>query len=131
MAEAKANPIRDKSFAFAVSVVRLCKHLNTAREFVISKQLLRSGTSIGANIEEATAAVSRRDFLYRMTIASKESREALYWLKLLQHSDLIHDLDVSAEISTAKELVRMLTAIVRTTSGRLNQEQTHPNSDSN
>ena len=127
MAEAKGNPIRDRSFAFALSIVRLYQHLKNAREFVISKQLLRSGTSIGANIEEATAAASRRDFLYRMTIASKEAREALYWLRLLDRSNLIHGLDVKSEIAAAEELVRMLTAIVRTTSRRMNLEETDPN----
>ena len=127
MAEAKANPIRDKSFAFALSVVPLYKHLQSAREYVISKQLLRSGTSVGANIEEATAAASRRDFLYRMTIASKEAREALFWLKLSHHSDFIQELDVSSEITAAEELVRMLTAIVKTTSRRMDQEEAGPN----
>jgi four helix bundle protein len=84
-------------------------------EFVVSKQLLRSGTSIGANVEEAVAASSRRDFLYRMSTASREARESVYWLRLLDESDLVSDFDVDGELESARELVRLLTAIVKTT----------------
>ena len=91
--------------------------LQAAREYVISKQLLRSGTSIGANVEEAVAASSRRDFLHKMTIASKEARETVYWLRLLDESNLVTDLDVLQQLDQANELVRLLTAIVKTTKG--------------
>ena len=76
--------IQGKSFEFALSVIQLYQGLQAEREYVISKQLLRSGTSVGANVEEATAAQSRRDFLSKMSIASKEARETRYWLRLLQ-----------------------------------------------
>lgn len=74
----KNNPIKERSFIFALSIIKLYKKLQRNNEFVISKQLLRSGTSIGANIEEATAAQSKKDFLHKMSIASKEARETSY-----------------------------------------------------
>jgi len=78
--------VREKSFAFALEIISLYKQLQSEKEFVLSKQMLRSGTSIGANIEEALAGQSRRDFLAKMSIASKEARETRYWLVLLQQS---------------------------------------------
>ena len=116
VSEASANPICAKSFAFALTTINLYKRLQEEREFVISKQLLRSGTSIGANVQEATAAESRRDFIHKMTLASKEARESMYWLRLLAESDLAPGLDVTTELAQAHELVRMLTAIVKSTS---------------
>ena len=109
------NPIREKSFTFAITVIRLYKRLQSAREYVVSKQLLKSGTSIGANVEEAMAASSRRDFLHKMSISSKEARESVYWLRLIDQSDLAPDIDVGAELEDAQELVRLLTSIVKTT----------------
>ena len=117
VAEGASGPTREKSFAFAILVIRLYKVLQEQREFVVSKQLLRSGTSIGANVEEAMAAASRRDFLHKMTIASKEAREAVYWLRLLDESDLVADLELEEPLRSARELVRLLTAIVKTTKG--------------
>lgn len=116
VAEAQGNAVREKSFAFSLAVIRLYKRLQNAREFVVSNQLLRSGTSVGANIEEATAAASRRDFLHKCTLASKEARESMYWLRLLSDSDLVPDVDVTAELGQAHELVRILTAIVKSLS---------------
>jgi four helix bundle protein len=115
VSEETSSPTREKSFAFAIAVIGLYKRLLEMKEFVISKQLLRSGTSIGANVEEAVAASSRRDFLHRMTIASKEARETVYWIRLLDESDLVTDLDVTEELESARELVRLLTSIVKTT----------------
>ena len=80
----KKNPIKERSFKFALSTIKLYKKLQENNEFIISKQLLRSGTSIGANIEEASAAQSKKDFLYNMSIASKEARETSHWLRLLK-----------------------------------------------
>ena len=116
VAEPSANPIREKSFSFALVVINLYKRLQADHEYVISKQLLRSGTSIGANVEEATAAESRRDFIHKMALASKEARESMYWLRLLAESNLVPDLDVSKELAHAHELVRMLTSIVKSAS---------------
>ena len=87
MVQEKENLIQEKSFNFALETIKLYKELCFQREFVISKQLLRSGTSIGANVEEAIAAQSKKDFIHKMSIASKEAHETRYWLKLLRHSD--------------------------------------------
>lgn len=85
----KSYKIKERSFDFALSIIALYKELNIKSEFVLSKQLLRSGTSIGANVHEASAASSKRDFLNKMSIASKEARETEYWLKLLSESNLV------------------------------------------
>jgi four helix bundle protein len=109
----KENVIVDKSFKFALSVIELYKVLVQNKEFVISKQLLRSATSIGANIEEASAASTKKDFAYKMSISSKEARETRYWLKLLDKSQII-EFDYSAYMEDITELIRILTAIVKT-----------------
>ena len=109
----KDNLVQQKSFEFSLRIVRLYQKLLGEKEFILSKQLLRSGTSIGANIEEAIAGQSRRDFVSKMSIACKEARETTYWLKLLQQSDLT-SIDVSEELRAAHELVRILTAIIKT-----------------
>ena len=116
VAEAAPNPVREKSYDFALLIIRLFQQLQKKREFVVSKQLLRSGTSVGANVEEATAAESRRDFIHKMTLASKEARESMYWLRLLSDSDLVPGIEVSDELAKAHELVRLLTSIVKSTS---------------
>jgi four helix bundle protein len=115
VSEPEGSPVRSQSFAFSLEVIRLYKQLGSYREYVVAKQLLRSGTSIGANIEEAAAAESRRDFLHKMNIALKEARETHYWLRLLNESDLTPDLDVTAQLNQANDLIRLLTAIVKTT----------------
>jgi len=106
--------VREKSFAFAPEIISLYKQLQSEKEFVPSKQMLRSGTSIGANIEEALAGQSRRDFLAKMSIASKEARETRYWLVLLQQSKLTK-LDLKPAIGQVESLIRILTSIVKTT----------------
>lgn len=109
-----ASLVQQKSFDFALRVIRLYTNLQGHREFVLSRQLLRSGTSIGANVTEATAGQSRRDFLAKMSIASKEARETRYWLLLLKESELA-PVDVSEELRDVEELIRILTSIVKTT----------------
>ena len=111
------STIQKKSFRFALEIIELYRELLERKEYVISKQLLRSGTSIGANVEEASAAQSRNDFLSKMSIASKEARETKYWLRLLQESELVA-IDVTNELTHVDELIRMLTSIVKTTSER-------------
>ena len=106
--------IQKKSFAFALQIAQLYRKLLEQHEYVLSRQLLRSGTSIGANVEEASADQSRRDFLAKMALASKEARETRYWLRLLQESDLVK-IDVSSELNNVNEIIRILTAIVKTT----------------
>ena len=110
--------IQVKSFQFALEIIRLYIQLQDEHEWVLSKQLLRSGTSIGANVEEATGGQSNRDFLSKMSIASKEARETLYWLRLLKESDLTK-IDVSEYLDKSQELVRILSSIVKTTESKL------------
>ena len=113
VAEASSNPVREKSFKFALMIVGLCRELQADREYVISKQLMRSGTSIGANIEEAVSAESRKDFLHKMNIALKEARESLYWLRLLDASEIETKRNLHEHLAVADELVRLLVSITR------------------
>ena len=115
----KQNVIKDKTNQFALDVIKLYLKLCGQKEFVLSKQLLRSGTSIGANVEEATAAQSRKDFISKMAIASKEARETNYWLRLFRESELCVGIDFSNLIKESDEIIRILTAIVKTSQGRL------------
>ncbi|HAZ43441.1 MAG TPA: four helix bundle protein [Cyanobacteria bacterium UBA11371] len=110
--------IQNKSFAFALEIIQLYRKLQEQREYVISKQLLRSGTSIGANVEEASAGQSRKDFLAKMSIASKEARETQYWLRLLQASQIVN-IDAIQQLNHVDELIRILTSIVKTTGDNL------------
>jgi four helix bundle protein len=109
----KENIILDKSFEFSLKVIKLYKKLVAEKEFILSKQLLRSGTSIGANVEEATAAISKKDFTAKMSIASKEARESRYWLRLLEKSKLVN-LDFTKHLEEVEEIINILTAIVKT-----------------
>lgn len=110
----KESIIKDKSFAFALSIISLYRILQEHKEFVLSRQLLRSSTSIGANVNEALAGESRADFAHKMAIASKEARETLYWLALLDKSQMVN-YDFTIYIQDCEELVRILTSIVKTT----------------
>src|SRR5262245_25726488 len=98
-----AGLVQQKSFDFALAIIRLYCRLRGQREYVLSGQLLRSGTSIGANVEEAGARQSRADFITKMAIASKEARETRYWLRLLQKSELVA-LDLTNELAQVDEL---------------------------
>ncbi len=106
--------VESKSFRFAVRIVKLCKYLNTdKREYVLSKQLLRAGTSVGANIAEAEQAQSRADFIAKMNIALKETVETNYWLRLLEASDYLTKDEFSSIHSDCRDLEKMLTAIIK------------------
>lgn len=109
------NKILEMSFNFSLQIIELCKRLVEKKEFVISKQLLRSGTGIRANVEEAIAGQSRKDFISKMSIASKEARETKYWLRLLDKSKLV-DIDVLVYLNSIEYLVNILTKIVKTAS---------------
>ena len=106
--------ILELSFDFAISVIHLYKKLVERKEFILSKQLLRSGTSIGANVEEAIATQSRKDFVSKMSIASKEARETRYWLRLLSKSKIV-DLDYQPYLENVEHVINILTKIVKTT----------------
>ena len=109
----KESIIEQKSFQFALDVIVLYQKLRDEREYILSKQLLRSGTSIGANVEEGESAQSRKDFIAKMSVAKKEARETRYWLRLLRKSNLVTT-DVTRELTAANELLRILTSIVKT-----------------
>ena len=112
----RENLIVDKSFALAVRIVKLCKYLrNTKKEYVLSKQLLRSGTSIGANVSEAQRAQSRADFLAKLSIALKEANETQYWLKLLLHTDYLTEKEFGSIHDDLSEVLSILTAIWKST----------------
>ena len=115
----KKSVIEEKSYDFAVSIVKLCYSLSSVnKEFVLSKQLLRSGTSIGANIREASQGQSRADFLSKTSISLKEANESLYWLDLLFDTNFI-DKEKHNEYSTkCIELIKILTSIIKTTKAR-------------
>ena len=110
----KRSIIKEKSFEFSLLIIELYKYLQSEKEYVLSKQLLRSGTSIGANVNEALAGESRADFAHKMAIANKEARENLYWLELLEKSQLVK-YNFNSEIQSCQELIKILTSIVKTT----------------
>ena len=113
----KKSLIQEKTYAFALSIIELYRLLIRKNEYVMSKQLLKAGTSIGANVEEALAGQSRPDFLSKMSIASKEARESNYWLRLLGDSGIIERGHLEKPLAESKEIVCMLTSIVKTTAG--------------
>ena len=109
------NTVELKSFQFAARIVKLCKHLrSTKKEYTLSKQLLRSGTSIGANVAEAQQAQSRPDFVSKLNIALKEAVETNYWLRLLQAPDYLTQTEFQSIFSDCRELEKLLTSIIKT-----------------
>ena len=118
---AKYNVLQEKSFAFAVRIVKLYKFLHEEqKENVLSKQILRSGTSIGANIEEGIAGQSDKDFLSNFSISYKEARETVYWIKLLFATDYLVKEQADSIIYDAEELCKILSKIIITTKNKLN-----------
>ena len=111
----KSNIIKEKTYKFALEIIDLYKQMRNENEFILSKQILRSGTSIGANVEEASAAQSRKDFISKMAIASKEAREINYWLRLLRDSKLCKKIEYAQFIKESEEIIKILTSIVKTT----------------
>jgi four helix bundle protein len=112
----KENVIVSKSYAFALEIVKLYKHITVEKkEYVLSKQIVRAGTAIGANINEAVAAQSKKDFVHKLGIASKEARETLYWLRLLKDSDYISNSYFEKLASDCNEIIKILDSIILTT----------------
>ncbi len=108
------NPVRDKSFDFAVRVVNAYKYLtDKKREFVLSKQLLRSGTAIGALVREAEHAESKADFIHKLSIALKEANETDYWLELLYKTDYLNLKEYQALKADAVALIKLLVSIIK------------------
>ena len=111
----KDNIIQIKSYNFAVRVVKLYKHLSQEKkEFVLSKQLLRSGTSIGANVEEAIGGQSRKDFFAKLTIAYKEARESHYWIRLLKDTDFLSEIESKSLLTDIEEILKIIGSIQKT-----------------
>ena len=118
------NTIENKSFDFAVRVVNLYKYLcNEKKEFIISKQLLRSGTSIGANVSEGEKAQSKADFYTKMTIALKEANETDYWLRLMYATEYLTEQEFESLSKDNKEIISILVAITKTTKQDLNKSK--------
>lgn len=112
----KPNPLKDKSFQFALKIVQRYKFLTKEkREYIMSKQLLRSGTSIGANIREGQNAQSKADFIHKFSIAQKECDETLYWLELLHKSGFLEEKEFTTTHNEASELLKMLRSSILTT----------------
>ncbi|MBM3261902.1 MAG: four helix bundle protein [candidate division Zixibacteria bacterium] len=110
------NVIQTKSYAFAVRIVKLYPHLAVEKkEYVLSRQVLKSGTSIGANVEEAIGGQSRSDFLSKLSIAYKDARETSYWLRLLRDTDYLTSSQFESIHTEAEELCRIISAIQKST----------------
>jgi four helix bundle protein len=110
----KNNIILTKSFEFAIQVIKLYEHLvKEKKEFVLSKQLLKSGTSIGANVEEAMGGYSKKDFSSKIGIAYKEARETVYWLRLLKETDYISPAEFDLLFYPFDEILKILFSIIR------------------
>jgi four helix bundle protein len=119
----RENVVKDKSFAFALRIVKLFQYLqNEKKEYVIGKQLLRSGTAIGALIREAEQAESKADFIHKMAIAQKEANETEYWLDLLYKSEYLETVQYNSIIPDITELKKLLASIILTAKGDKNDK---------
>lgn len=115
------NLLKDKSFSFAIRLVKLCKYLNEEKkELILSKQILRSGTSIGAMVSESEHSESKSDFIHKLAIAQKEANETLYWLKLLYKTDYINQNAYDNINEDAMELMKIITASIKTAKQGIN-----------
>ena len=111
--------IKERAYEFAVDIIQVAKKMpRDPAGFVLGRQLIKSGTSIGANVEEATGAFSKDDFIFKMNIALKEAREANYWLRLAGDSGLMKDMDVKGILSESENIKNILSAIVKTSRER-------------
>lgn len=111
----KENVIKIKSFAFALRIVKLYKYLSTTHnEYVLSKQLLRSGTAIGALVRESEHAESKADFIHKLSIALKEANETDYWLELLYQSKYINEIEYDSIKVDTEEVIKLLVSIIKT-----------------
>jgi len=112
------GPVYKKTMEFSILIIGIYRELNQNQEYVISKQLLRSGTSIGANVNEAGSAQSRKDFISKMSIALKEAKETRYWLLLISESKLISK-DLSGLLNEAEEIIKIISKIIITSKKNL------------
>ncbi len=119
----KENLVKEKAFEFALLAIPLYKELLKNNEYVLSKQFFRSATSIGANVEEATAGYSKKDFAAKMSISSKEARETLYWIKLIEAGKFVEDYDFTILKEECERLIRILTSIVKTSQSNIKNQK--------
>lgn len=111
--------IYEKSYVFALEIIKVYKHLSVEKkEFVLSKQLLKAGTSIGANVNEAISSESKKDFVHKLSIALKEAKETSYWLSLLKDSDFITESHFIILNESCIEIIKILSSIILTTKGK-------------
>ncbi len=110
--------IADKAYVFALQIISVNKELKNKNEFILSKQILRSGTSIGANVNEAISAISKKDFVFKLGISLKEARETKYWLNLLKDSNFISQEIFNKSNKDCEELIKILSSIILTTKQR-------------
>lgn len=115
-----ANVLKEKSFEFAVSIVQTSKELQFKNEYILSKQLLRSGTAIGALVRESQNAESTKDFIHKLSIAQKECDETLYWLELLETTNFISKENFQTLNSNCSEILKILKSIILTSKQKLN-----------
>ena len=109
------NIVRKKSYAFALRIVKAYKYLaEEKKEYVLSKQLLRSGTSVGANIEEAIGGQTPKDFFAKLNVSYKEARETMYWLRLLKDSDILNEKESDSLMKDCDELLKIIGTIIKT-----------------
>jgi four helix bundle protein len=118
----KENILKQKSYAFALRIMKLSDYLEEQRRYVLAKQVLKAGTSIGANAEESSAGSSKRDFLSKLSISYREALETHYWLRLLKDGKYIEERLADSLLNDCSELVRMLSAITKTTRESLNKK---------
>lgn len=115
------NVVKDKSFGFAIRIVRLYQFLVTdKKEYVLSKQLLRSGTSVGAMVREAEHAETKKDFIHKMASAQKEINESIYWLELLKETDYLSETEFESLNSEAVEIIKLTTTIIKSAKTNIN-----------
>ncbi|MCL1674994.1 four helix bundle protein [Elizabethkingia meningoseptica] len=115
------NIIKQKSFNFAIRIIKLYQYLsNDKKEFILSKQILRSGTSIGAMVRESEHAQSKSDFIHKLSIAQKEINETIYWLELFQATDYLSKQEFESINEDAVEIIKLITSIIKTTKNNLN-----------
>jgi four helix bundle protein len=113
------NVIQDKSYAFALRIIKLYQFLVKKNEFLLSKQVLRCGTSIGANVEEAIGSQSEKEFISKFSIVYKEARETAYWLRLLKDSNLISEKQSASMLQDCDELIRIIACIQKTLKAKI------------
>ncbi len=121
----KRNVVQEKTYSFALEIISVCRILQDQKDFIISNQLLKSGTSVGANVRESQSAESSKDFIHKLSVALKESKETDYWLHLLRDSELISPHVAEELISQNEEIGKILAKII-ITSKRNNNIQSRP-----